>query len=121
MAERLARVEAKVDSLKSDLSALKSDVSQFVRTASSPEIGFVSAALLKLFKGQLDKDVTDAKDRADYVQTQITRRLDEINADHDHRITRLEDARTRLAYALAGVSGGLVVDILVHVLVGAKV
>ncbi len=113
MAERLARVEAKVD-------ALDDKITLFVRTASSPEIGFVSSGTLAYFRAEMEKDIVSAKNRADEVLTRLNSRMDVINADHNNRLTRLEDSRLRFAYGLVAVSSGLIVDIIIHLLVGFK-
>lgn len=97
MAERLARVEA-------TLNALDTKVDMFIKTATSPEVGFVSGGYLALAKTEGEKE-----------HARIDKRIDSINKDHNERLIKLEGLTNRVLLWVVFFFGGVLVDVILHV------
>ena len=118
MAERLARVEAKMD-------ALDDKMDLFIRTAGSPDVGFASAGLLNELRSQADREHLAMRNRIEEVLNRLNRRVDGINDEHNERLKHLEaDLNGRyqslsnrvwaMLFGLVAVLGGLSTDIFIH-------
>lgn len=103
MAERLARVETTVGTLSKTVENLDRKFDQFVKTATSPEVGFVSGGYLAQSVAHSERE-----------HLRLDKRIDDINIDHNHRLQVLEEARTRLGYWMAGVFGSVIIDVVLH-------
>lgn len=90
MAVAIARLEVKVDGIESTLQT-------FIKTATSPDLGFAAAATMNM------------------VNSEVKARLDDINKDHNERLVKLEGLSGRVLLWAVGVLGGICTDIILHV------
>ena len=88
----VARLEEKVDGIGSKLD-------MFIKTATSPEIGFVSSGLLAMMKAEADKE-----------HVEIHRRMEQIEREQDERYKSISNRVWALLFAMIGLLGSVLTD-----------
>ena len=93
----IARLEVKVDSIESTLQS-------FIRTATSPDLGFAASATVVMLNSETVKSVGA-----------VERRVDTINKDHNERLVKLEGLSSRVFMGGFFTMGAVILDIVLHV------
>lgn len=107
MAERLARVETTVSALSKTMDGLDRKFDAFVKTATSPDIGFISGAYLVAIKNELNERITG-------INTDHNERLQRLEGP-DGRITKVESLQNRVLMWLVFLFGATLLDVVLHV------